>query len=624
MNDLPTRNRPDSRLAWMRYWPAGLVICCGLSFSIAVFLVLSRWESQAIETSFQVEAADRATAIKNAFESQISLLESVQAAFSSMPEINRQQYHQLLAPFRKYASSIVAVEWVPRVPDELREAYENAARRDGLDRFQFTEQGLNGQLVPAARRSEYFPVYFIGPGEGNPLVFGYDLGSEPTRCEAVYKARDLGKTRASSRITFIQDEKIQNGFLILLPVYDQGKSFAKVEDRRRHFRGTLLGVFRPDLMIESALAKLQPEGIDVLFNDSSTDRSAATAANQPYYFHDSRNRQVPSKERDVCEAKGERLSHFYSDLEVAGHRWTIECLPIPQFITSRQTLWPWATLAAGLVFTVVFAAYLVVSIERRAFAERLVQEKRLYARGLETKVEERTEDLRLAQEETIQRLLTASLWRDEETGNHIRRTGLFCEALAKAAGWSIAEADIIRQAALMHDVGKIGIPDAILRKPGKLTAEEFEVIKTHTLIGAEMLADSKAPLLVMAREIALYHHEYWDGRGYPTGIAGQQIPESARIMAIADVWDALTHDRVYRRAMSEDQAMTIMVQESGTHFDPALLALFLTILPEISELSQQYPDDLSNQRKLAHTFASILAGSNSTEEEVLSAAGATL
>ncbi len=175
----------------------------------------------------------------------------------------------------------------------------------------------------------------------------------------------------------------------------------------------------------------------------------------------------------------------------------------------------------------------------------------------------------------------------------------------------------------MHDVGKIGIPDAILRKPGKLTPKEFEVIKTHPLIGAEMLAGSKTPVLKMAREIALYHHEYWDGRGYPSGLAGEQIPESARIMAIVDVYDALTHDRVYRRAYSEDEATDMMLQETGTHFDPSLLALFLSILPEISRLSREYPDDMSNELKLARGFASVLAHSSSTEDEVLLAADAS-
>jgi CHASE1-domain containing sensor protein len=618
MNKSPQTELRSSMPSWKRYWPAGLAVCCGLGFSLAVFYVLRGWESQAIETAFHTEAADRATAIKNVFESQISLLESVQAAFSSMQNINRGEFDKLLTPFHDHARSIFAIEWAPRVAGNLRREYENAARRDGIDNFQFTEQDSRGQIVPAAERSEYFPVYYIGPGPGNPVVFGFDLASEPIRFEAVCAARDSGKAQASGRIAFIQDQKVQNGFLILLPVYEQGKPLASLADRRQNFRGTVLGVFRPDVMINTVLTRLEPEGIDVLLYDLSS-----SGEKKPFSFHASRNRKAALTDENFDNGDGSLPGCYRSELAVAGHSWTIECVPIPDFTASRQTWWPWATLAAGMAFTAMFAAYVMMSLDRRAFAERLVHEKRLYARGLETKVHERTDELRLAQEETIQRLVTASLWRDEETGMHIRRTGLFCEALAKAAGWSDAESEIIRQAALMHDVGKIGIPDAILRKPGKLTPQEFNVIKTHPLIGAEMLADSKTPILHMAREIALYHHEHWDGRGYPTGLSGEQIPESARIMAIVDVYDALTHDRVYRRAFPENEAMSIMLRESGTHFDPSLLALFFTIQPEISRLSQEYPDDISNELKLARDFASILARSNITEEEVLLTASAS-
>jgi putative two-component system response regulator len=183
---------------------------------------------------------------------------------------------------------------------------------------------------------------------------------------------------------------------------------------------------------------------------------------------------------------------------------------------------------------------------------------------------------------------------------HIRRTGLFSEVLAKAAGWSDAEAAVIRQAAPMHDVGKIGIPDAILRKPAKLTPAEYEVMKTHTLIGAEMLAGSEEPMLKMAREIALNHHERWDGQGYPHGLRGQAIPESARILAIVDMYDALMHDRVYRPAMSEDDVLAIMRQNAGTHFDPLLLTCFFTQLDEIRRITEEHPNELAEFHAAGH------------------------
>jgi HD-GYP domain-containing protein (c-di-GMP phosphodiesterase class II) len=604
--------RRDVRPSWKRHWPALLTVFCGLAFSLSVFYVLHAWESRDIRDAFWVESANRATAVKQVFESHISRLESVQAAFNGMPQINRGEFDKLLAPFQAAPRIIVAVEWVPRVADADRARYEAAARRDGIKGFQFTEQDSRGRIVRSVRRDEYFPIYYIGPGAGNPAVFGYDLASEAARFEALSKARDTGKTQASGRIAFIQDEKIGNGFLILAPVYEPNKPLARVEDRRRYFRGIVCGVFHPDTLIEAAMSTLPSGGIDVALFDSAT-----ADGKKPFYFHASRDVCVSPAIEFLQQCDDPHLSRFRSELEVAGQHWTVECAAIPEFVASRQSWWPWTSLAAGAAFTAMMAAYVMMSLDRRAYAERLVHEKRVYARELEAVVNARTRELKSAQEETIERLVTASLWRDEETGMHIRRTGLFCEALGKAAGWSEAEVEIFRQAAFMHDVGKIGIPDAILRKPGKLTPKEFEIIKTHTLIGAEMLGESKTPILRMAREIALYHHEHWDGRGYPTGIAGLRIPESARIMAIADVYDALTHDRVYRPAFTEEESLEMMSKESGTHFDPSLLALFFTIQPEISRLSQEYPDDACNERKLSRDFAAILAGTSATEDEVL-------
>ena len=165
----------------------------------------------------------------------------------------------------------------------------------------------------------------------------------------------------------------------------------------------------------------------------------------------------------------------------------------------------------------------------------------------------------------------------------------------------------------MHDVGKIGIPDAILRKPGKLTPEEFEVMKSHTSLGAEMLADSDVPMLKMAEKIALGHHERWDGSGYPNGLAGQDIPECARIVTIADVYDALTHARVYKSAMSEEDVLTVMRSEAGTQFDPLLLAHFFLHLSEISRIAHENPDEESGVAASVETLTELQPATNGLE-----------
>ena len=139
----------------------------------------------------------------------------------------------------------------------------------------------------------------------------------------------------------------------------------------------------------------------------------------------------------------------------------------------------------------------------------------------------------------------------------------------------------------MHDIGKIGVPGSILLKKGRLTESEFEIIKTHTTVGGQILGDSDIPMLQIAHDIALYHHEKWNGTGYPSGIAGNIIPESARIVAIVDVFDALSHDRIYKKALSEKEVIKIMKKERGSHFDPYFFDLFINVLPELIDISKK-------------------------------------
>jgi putative two-component system response regulator len=251
--------------------------------------------------------------------------------------------------------------------------------------------------------------------------------------------------------------------------------------------------------------------------------------------------------------------------------------------------------------------YLIKPVRREEFLaqidhglewHRLRVERRQYTELLEQRVREQTQTIQRAHEETIHRLVAAVACRDLETGEHLVRTGLYSEILARFAGWSSAEAERIRLAAPMHDIGKIGLPDAILRKQGSLTPDERSVMERHTTTGAALLTGSNSAVLTMAREIALCHHERWDGNGYPNGLAREAIPEAARILAIADVYDALMHDRVYRRALPEEEALRIMSAENGRQFDPSLMAVFFTVLDEFREVSQKHPDDLQRNSSL--------------------------
>ena len=205
-------------------------------------------------------------------------------------------------------------------------------------------------------------------------------------------------------------------------------------------------------------------------------------------------------------------------------------------------------------------------------------ELRRHSETLEEKVRARTDDLEQAQLEILQRLALAAEYRDDCTGQHTQRVGELAAVLARAIGLSKDHVELIRRAAPLHDVGKIGIPDGILLKPSKLTADEYARIKQHTDIGKIILSGSKFPILQMAERIALYHHERWDGTGY-CGLKGNDIPVEARIVSIVDAFDVITHSRPYKEAMSFEVALDSITQEREKQFDPQLVDAFLELQP---------------------------------------------
>jgi putative two-component system response regulator len=194
--------------------------------------------------------------------------------------------------------------------------------------------------------------------------------------------------------------------------------------------------------------------------------------------------------------------------------------------------------------------------------------------NLEDQVAERTRDLEQARLEILKRLALAAEYRDDDTQEHAWRIGRTCALLARGLDLPDGDVELIRRAAPLHDIGKIGIPDAILLKPGKLTDQEFEVIRTHAGIGAEILSGSQSPLLRLAQRIALTHHERWDGRGYPDGLSGEEIPMAGRIVAVADVFDALTHERPYKEAWPVETAVGEILGQAGGQFDPCVVEVF--------------------------------------------------
>lgn len=212
---------------------------------------------------------------------------------------------------------------------------------------------------------------------------------------------------------------------------------------------------------------------------------------------------------------------------------------------------------------------------------------------LEKMVASRTQELRNTQLKVVQRLGMAAEYRDEETGSHILRMSHISALLARAIGWNETDCELILNASPMHDIGKIGIPDAILLKPSKFEPDEWTVMQTHAAIGGKLLENDDSELMRMAHDIAYTHHERWDGSGYPNGLLGTAIPQAGRIAALADVFDALTSVRPYKKAWTVEAAVDLIKENSGKHFDPDLVTVFIRELADIIKIREQFDESKS-------------------------------
>lgn len=264
-------------------------------------------------------------------------------------------------------------------------------------------------------------------------------------------------------------------------------------------------------------------------------------------------------------------------------------------------------------------ASIIAMVRSHLKVKQLNDQMKAYQQNLETMVALRTnqlnqalEQLKSASLDTIFKLTSASEYRDNETGAHIRRMSHYSAVIAQKIGLKDKTVEALLYAAPMHDIGKIGIPDKILLKPGKLNAEEWEIMKKHTIIGADILKGSNINFVRMGETIALTHHEKWDGSGYPYGLKGRKIPLIGRITAIADVFDALTSDRPYKRAFSIAKSNQIISQERGKHFDPDVVDAFFEVQDAILQIKETYQE---NRESLLLSMNCISGDSSAPEQQ---------
>ncbi len=596
-----------------RPWiPLLMTLGVGIVVTGGLFQMVRHWEQNEKQSEFDFASQHFVEAVRRASERLELTHEIMRQDFYGSPRITSKEFVLCSEPILARVPSLKVLQWAPRVSANERAAFEESARQAGMPKYQIIQADSEGRLIPANRRDEYFPIWFAASKCGFQSRFGWDFAAIPSLEYSMNTCRDTGDFVVSGLVDLSKIGIPGHMLQTFLPIYDDFENIRTVEDRRKKLKGMLVGLCEIDDLVERAISYAgSTQGIDMAVFD-------ATIADDPrlLHFHVSRTR-TKFDETPEQEAEFQPGGIHHTELLTFGQRrWSLICTPAPYFFTAHASWRSWTFFMVGMTVTCLSGAYVWSASTRTERIERIVEERtqELIRKDeqLRHSQETKAKAIRTAHEETIHRLVTASLCRDEETGMHIKRTGLLAELLARAIGWSEADAEIIRLAAPMHDVGKIGIPDAVLQKPGKLTPEEFKIMKTHTIIGAKMLEGSQSAILAMARDIALCHHERWDGTGYPRGLAGTDIPEPARILSIVDVYDALSHDRVYRPALPEDEVMELLAQGSGTQFDPQLLAVFLAHYEDVLRITHENPDE-SEMEELDVSSILSLAPTSVTE-----------
>jgi signal transduction histidine kinase/CheY-like chemotaxis protein len=325
----------------------------GATLALVTFASLKNFEDEKIAANLRDKSEDRILTFQNVINRSIEEILSLAAFFNASEKVERLEFHGFSQSILSHSPGFVALEWIPRVPAAERRQFEESARQDGVLDYQITQRKEQGIMVPAEKREEYFPVYYLEPQEGNEMALGYDLGSNPARLEALQFSRDTGKPVATSRITLVQEKKKQFAFLICMPIYKSSLLINSVEARRKAIHGFVLGVFRVDDLLDEALAVLSPQGINMyIFEGEETESDNLFLGS-----HASRKKTEPF---DPELDEGEIIQGYYYSLNisVANRTWKVYCVPTQEFILQYKSWYVWAVPGVILLFVFFVIGYL--------------------------------------------------------------------------------------------------------------------------------------------------------------------------------------------------------------------------------------------------------------------------
>lgn len=362
MFDLPLR----------RLFPVMLVVVVGIAVAATTFFFLTVLEEQRHKVAFDRAASDRISAVRRDIDSNFDVVQSIVALYNSSEFVDREEFRSFVSPAMDRHPGIQALEWVPRVSGAARSDFEQAAKDEGFTDFRLTERQSQGQMVVAAPRKEYFPVYYVEPLKGNEAAFGFDLASNKHRLAAMNAARDDGLPKVSGRLTLVQEKGEQFGILVFCPVYRRGVSVSTIADRRRHLSGFALAVIRVGDVVSHAMAGNvlpgDPEygGMDLYVYDSE-----AIPERQHLFVAGARGRTEKAPLLDAATARSE--SHYAETFPVGGRRWTIVARPLETL--GGPYLGAWTGLVVALSFTAMIAGYLVLALSRERAVQRVVIER---------------------------------------------------------------------------------------------------------------------------------------------------------------------------------------------------------------------------------------------------------